>query len=294
MKMRATYWGVLLLATLGLTGCNQFSAPAKATPSEATREKVPPNPTPPPKVDVPKINVGALPQTIEYHVWLPLTQPVQASWRGQRYPMYTYVLYNGPANRGKLGYDERQALARLKSLLDTVGRNEDLASTPENLASSPQNTNLFLIPATAPAATVANLDNYSLPVARAYLSTFNQALARNQSLHKRLRKYGPFLLSTLKPIGEIVQVQADGSARIDSNQPILLVDMSSAHEKSVAEIVRTFKNHVADKPMTDTHAFDPLRLRLISVLLKLNEAIPLVSNAVAGSCGMVGAEAVCK
>lgn len=232
--------------------------------------------------------------TVEYHVWQPLTQTPDVAWRGTRYKMYTYALFNGSVKSSNLRYDERQALLRLGRLLETIGRSEDLATAPENQVRSQQDTNLFLIPSDAPNLTAAKVERYSLGVSRQYLEYFSKALSANQNLHKRLRKNGPFLLSTLKPIGEILKLNADGSFQIDHSQPILLVDMSSAHEKSVAEIVRTFKNHVADAPMTDTTAFEPLRLKLVSLLLKLNDAIPLVSNAVAGSCGLVGAEALCK
>ncbi len=238
------------------------------------------------------IPAGAV--TVEYHVWQPLTQTPDVVWRGAHYKMYTYALFNGAIKSGNLRYDERQALLRLGRLLETIGRSEDLATAPENQVRTRQDTNVFLIPSDAPNLTAAKVERYSLGLSRQYLDYFSKALSANQGLHKRLRKNGPFLLSTLKPIGEILKLNADGSFQVDHSQPILLVDMSNAHEKSVAEIVRTFKNHVADAPMTDTTAFEPLRLKLVSLLLKLNDAIPLVSNAVAGSCGMVGAEALCK
>lgn len=269
--------------------------------SDPTAQPVPP----PPQTGLSTTNkiVGAMPMrefvpagavTVEYHVWQPLTQTPDVAWRGTRYKMYTYALFNGSVKSSNLRYDERQALLRLGRLLETIGRSEDLATAPENQVRSQQDTNLFLIPSDAPNLTAAKVERYSLGVSRQYLEYFSKALSANQNLHKRLRKNGPFLLSTLKPIGEILKLNADGSFQVDHSQPILLVDMSSAHEKSVAEIVRTFKNHVADAPMTDTAAFEPLRLKLVSLLLKLNDAIPLVSNAVAGSCGLVGAEALCK
>ncbi len=304
MKCKWNWHRIALCSLLCLAGC--VSAPMKqATPArvaaEAPVRAEPVSPQPAPRAPERTLAAGEVahktslaPSTVEYHVWLPLLQAPHLNWHGPRYQMYTYVLYNGPANQGNLRYDQRQALARLASLLDTVGRSEDLASAEENQVRSQQDTNLFLIPALTANQPNAGLANYSIGVSRVYLDYFSRALAQNQKLHKRLRKYGPFLLATLKPIGEIVQIQADGSTRIDTHQPILLVDMSTAHEKSVAEVVRTFKNHVADTPMTDTTAFEPLRLRLISTLLKLNDAIPLVSNAVAGSCGLVGAEAACK
>ncbi len=231
--------------------------------------------------------------TVEYHVWQPLTQLPAAAWRSPRYKMYTYVLFNGAAYRPKLNYDERQALQRLGKLLDTIGHSEDFAGTTENQTRNRQATNVFLIPANAAGIANAQLENYNIGVSRQYLEYFNSALSNNKPLHKQLRKSGPFLLATLKPIGEILKVSADGTSyQIDRSQPILLVNMTGAHEKSVAEVVRTFKNHVADVPLSGTTAFEPLRLKLVSMLLKLNDAIPIVNNAVAGSCSMVGTACV--
>jgi hypothetical protein len=232
--------------------------------------------------------------TIEYHLWQPLTQSPAAPWSGAHYKMYTYVLFNGPAYHPKLHYDEQQALLRLSRLLDTIGRTEDRAGTAENQTRSQQDTNLFLIPANAATITSATLERYNIGVSRQYLDYFNKAFSSNKDLHTRLRATGPFLLSTLKPIGEVLKMNAgDNGFQVDNTQPIMLVDMTKAHEKSVAEIVRTFKNHVADTPMTGKSAFEPMRLKLVSLLLKLNDAIPIVNNAVAGTCGMVGMETVC-
>lgn len=230
---------------------------------------------------------------VEYHVWQPLTRPPSAPWITPHFKMYTYVLFNGAAYHAKLNYDEKQALQRLNRLLDTIGRAEDNAGASENQGRSTQATNLFLIPALSAAVTSATLETYHLGLSRQYLDYFGSALAENNKMHKQLRKTGPFLLSTLKPIGEILTPKADGSYQIDRTQPILLVDMTGAHEKSVAEVVRTFKNHLADAPLTGVEAFNPLRLKLVSLLLKLNDAIPIVNNAVAGTCGMVGAERAC-
>lgn len=314
MKTKLLWRGWVLLACgVMLVGCVDHAPLVRGEPhpqpatelSKPTPADVAVNPVspPPPKI-LPIKTVGtglssrefipAAAVTVEYHVWQPLNQTPDVAWHGAHYKMYTYALFNGSIKSGNLRYDERQALLRLDRLLETIGRSEDLATAPENQVRTRQDTNVFLIPSDAATLTAAKVERYSLGLSRQYLDYFSKALSANQDLHKRLRKNGPFLLSTLKPIGEIVKLNADGTFQVDHSQPILLVDMSNAHEKSVAEVVRTFKNHVADAPMTDTAAFEPLRLKLVSLLLKLNDAIPLVSNAVAGSCGMVGAEALCK
>lgn len=300
MKTNFKWRGYLLaVCAILLVGCTERALIRAASEVRHTTETPKPplsesteHITPPPDKNR-TVMVGAAASTVEYHVWQPLNQTPEVVWRGARYKMYTYVLFNGPV-QGKLRFDEQKALLRLTSLLEIVGRREDLASAPENQVRSQQDTNVFLIPSLAANLSEASLKAYDIGISRNYLNYFSKALATNQPLHKRLRKSGPFLLSTLKPIGEILQVKPDGTVQVDTRQPILLVDMSNAHEKSVAEVVRTFKNHVADTPMSGTAAFEPLRLKLISTLLKLNDAIPLVSNAVAGSCGMVGAEALCK
>lgn len=234
--------------------------------------------------------------TVEYHVWQPLSHSPAEAWHTPRVKMYTYVLFNSPvSSTTMLQYQEQRARQRLIMLLGSIGRAEDRADTIENQSLNLQATNLFLIPSNIETLTTARIENYSLPLSRQYLAYFGSALATNKKLHKQLHQSGPFLLSTLKPIGEIIKLDARGTNyQIDTTQPILLVDMTGAHEKSIVEVVRTFKNQVAEESLTGIKAFEPMRLKLVSLLLKLNDAIPVVNNAVAGSCNLIGVSGVCS
>lgn len=233
--------------------------------------------------------------TVEYHVWQPLNHSPAEAWLAPRVKMYTYVLFNSPVSGATLQYQEQRARQRLIMLLGSIGRAEDRADTVENQTLNLQATNLFLIPSNSEVLTAARIENYSLPLSRQYLAYFGAALATNKKLHQKLHQQGPFLLSTLKPIGEILKLDAKGTSyQVDTTQPILLVDMTSAHEKSIVEVVRTFKNQVAEESFTGIKAFEPMRLKLVSLLLKLNDAIPVVNTAVAGSCNLIGASGVCS
>lgn len=243
-----------------------------------------------------KVRPVSLPSTVvEYHVWQPLTSNPAEVWHSPRFKMYTYVLFNSAIDASsKLSYQEQRARLRLNKLLESIGRTEDRANTPENQTLNLQASNVFLIPSDTDTLSTATIEHYRITVARLYLDYFGRALATNKKLHQKLHQQGPFLVSTLKPIGEILKLNADGSTyQVDSSQPILLVDMTSAHEKSIVEIVRTFKNYVADESLTGISAFEPMRLKLVSLLLKLNDAIPMVNNAVAGTCNLIGAAEAC-
>lgn len=234
--------------------------------------------------------------TVEYHVWRPLSHSPAEAWLAPRVKMYTYVLFNSPvSSTTTLQYQEQRARQRLMMLLGSIGRAEDRADTVENQSLNLQATNLFLIPSNIEMLSTAHIENYSLPLSRQYLAYFGAALATNKKLHQKLHQQGPFLLSTLKPIGEILKLDAKGTSyQVDTTQPILLVDMTSAHEKSIVEVVRTFKNQVAEDSFTGIKAFEPMRLKLVSLLLKLNDAIPVVNTAVAGTCNLIGASGVCS
>lgn len=266
------------------------------TPPVVTPTTVPPpeiKPPTSPRVGAAKaVDLGS--GIIERHVWQALNQPPQSHWQGKEFGVYTYVLFNAGLNTNTSSYDERQAQARLSRVLLQIAREEDHVIGLSDIPNIQQSTNLFLIPSQSSSTQSLALKDYSVNLSRAYLSYFTKFLQNNQNLRQRLENKGPFLIATRKPISEIVQVSPDGKQLIvQGEQPVLLVDMSKAHEKSVDEIVRTFRNHLQSAGLVEAEAFEPMRLKLVSLLLKLNDAITVVNTAVASSCAMVGAESAC-
>lgn len=236
-------------------------------------------------------NEPAIP--IQRHVWSTLTAGPAAPWKGPEFGMYTYVLFNGPVTN-PVGYEDQIALNRLNVLLKTILSMES-ATTPVS-EETRRETNVFLIPAGRKSAGAADMVYYR-DVSDLYRIYFRVAFNGNKVLSQRIspKRHGPFLLATLQPITRTVTPKPGKKGYVvDSKQPILLVDLTGANEKSVAEVVRTFKAHVADGPLTKTDLpFERLRLKLVSLLLDLNDAIPLVRNAVAGTCKTVGIEKGC-
>ncbi len=232
---------------------------------------------------------------VEQHVWLPLASPPNQSFHGiqqytlhtyvrfhsaiqvrkpvndeQKYGLYTYVLFNGTPYHEKLAYDDKLAWRRLSRLLETIAQAGDRADTPNNQALPLAKTNLFLIPANVSATTSVEQGDYDLSRSRLYLSAFRKKLDGDQEMSSHLLQKGPFLLAAPQPL-----------TNLTATTPILLIDLSQAHEKSVAEVVRTFKNHVANNILQKSDSLEPLRIKLISLLLKLNDAIPMVKGAIA-------------
>ena len=205
--------------------------------------------------------------------------------------MYTYVLFNGSATNPTT-FREQLAYNRLKILLATIAKQDNVMSSSDSDAR--ESTNLFLIPGTRLNAKTAEIA-YDRQLSDMYRVYFQAAFAKDKELGKRLRDgKGPFLLATLQPINKTVKSKpGQKTFAVDARQPILLVDLTWANEKSVTEIVRTFKTHVSDTPLAGIDTLDPLRLKLVSLLLDVNDAIPLVRNAVAGTCKSIGIEKTC-
>lgn len=289
----------VLLAACASTGGESTSAsrmpeeriPAPPAPRPPAAK---PAPRPPPKAAAAAAGAAFAPALIERHAWAPLTEEPARDWTGPNFGLYTYVLFNGTLRETPApGYEDQRALNRLKILLAIVGLPESAVGLVG--AQARATTNLFLIPANTDVPKKAEIEMYDAGLSGRYLDYFRAALAQNKPLHARLtRGRGPFLLATLHPVAKIVSANAGGSGyTVDRSQPILLVDLTGAHYKSVIEVVQAFKDYVADAPLAATNAFEPMRVKLVSLLLGLNDAIPIVRNAVAGTCQMFGVKDAC-
>ncbi|RZI44495.1 hypothetical protein EGT07_03540 [Herbaspirillum sp. HC18] len=226
---------------------------------------------------------------VERHVWSPLSAHPSEPWKGNKYGMYTYVLFNGPTT-GTLSYVDKRALADLERLLASIANPEyTTASVDADFRGS---TNLFLIPGKAKKeGGIA----YDAVLSRRYLDYFGKAFSSNAKLQKRIvNRSGPFLVATYQPLDKVVWRKSgkEGFA-VDSSQAILLVDLTGANEKNVPEVVQSFKKFVGNDVYKGVSMFEPLRVSIANVLLNVNDVIPFVNNAVAGTCKMIGAEKVC-
>ncbi|HYD63622.1 MAG TPA: hypothetical protein VEC35_24925 [Noviherbaspirillum sp.] len=281
------------MTRVGILALTVLVASCASVTKHETRHVATPQPVAAP-VDAPRPQTAtSLPDAtpIDRHIWAALNEGPAVPWKGPAFGMYTYVLFTGSVTT-PMTYREQLAYNRLKTLLATIAKPDNVMNALGNEAR--ESTNLFLIPGSRLNTKTAEIVYYP-SLSHMYRIYFMAALSRNTELSQRLRKgQGPFLLATLQPINETVKPKAGQKGYVvDDKQPILLVDLTGANEKSVAEVVRTFKTHVANVPLTRTDSLEPLRLKLVSLLLDVNDAIPLVRNAVAGTCKTIGIEKSC-
>ena len=82
---------------------------------------------------------------------------------------------------------------------------------------------------------------------------------------------GPFLISTLMPIGEIGKDQTD----------LLYTDLSTTNPAAMAEIVAAYKRRISSKSVNKVEHFWPLRLALLNIVLNADDNVKLVKVALA-------------
>lgn len=205
---------------------------------------------------------GTLPR---YHVW-GLLNEMDSEETG--YAMYTYVLF--PRRLDFSAGVEPETRERYKTLLDSI-----VASTlgTEEADQLPkEETNLFYIPAIG-GGKKPGLENYNSTLAMRYLLILSR-LARdsNRTLAERLSvRPGPFLISTLKPLGEIGKDQAD----------LLYTDLSGTNPAAMVEIVAAYKRRISIQDVKEIERFWPLRLALLNLILNADDNVKLVKVALA-------------
>lgn len=226
---------------------------------------------------------------VQFHAWRALVQNPMQPWVGPRTQLYTYVLVGDIGMTAGVMPDSAdashsRAYKALVQLLAEVQEYQSLPSggdprwTPEMLAGA----NQFCIPAADATLKKITPADYDLALAAAYLRQFAFALESHDEMSAHLRGVGPFLLATRKPVGEIVTRDAQGSLRVDTSTPILLVDMSGSHEASVPVYVNAFKKAVRNG-VAGTAVLRPLRAEFASILIDLGRAVPFVAEAYAGT-----------
>lgn len=283
VRSAAALLAVLALPWLG-GGCGS-PAPETAPPEVAPAPA--PAPKPPPAASrngPPKANGGG---AVKQHRWVAVTQKPAAPWPYARFGLYTYVIYTGPAaETPQMGSRERDAVRRFERLLAAVAAEGQ--AQPGMSAAERAVTNVFVVPL-AKGAAAPTPASYDTALAAGYRLPFAVALAGVPEMKERLGagREGPFLLTTRVPVGEVVR-ERGATFEVDAAQPILLVDLTGAHPATVAEVVGEFKRHVETRALTGSEALEPLRIKVVAVLLRLNDAIPFVATAVAGTTKLLG------
>ncbi|WP_157636192.1 hypothetical protein [Burkholderia ubonensis] len=235
----------------------------------------------------PSSQAPALPQAgsevrgnVTIHTWRPIASSPTQAWTGPRTKLFTYVLV-GDIGNGNVNEATWRARQGLDQLIQEVQAGQQLGEGQGNLTLQMlEQANQFCIPATDRSLKKVTLAEYSFSLAAEYLNTFRVVLRENEQLSKSLSGVGPFLIATRKPVGELVSQGAQGT--IDTNSPVLVMDMSGRHPDAIAEYVNAFKVAVR-KDVADTAQLKPLRPTIASYLLIVNEAIPLVAEAYAGT-----------
>ena len=225
---------------------------------------------------------------IVVHTWRALTQVPQEAWSGPRTALYTYVLMgdvggNAAADAGAAAQDARLALGELLKEVQ-AGQPVTSISDRELLA----RVNKFCVPARGDGSGRLTLERYDFDLASAYLNRVRLVMLLPE-MAERLGGAGPFLVGTRKPLAEIVARTADGKLSVKTASPLLLMDLSGMHRKSMPTYVIAYKEAVRHIDPSQTALLQPLRPHIASVLLKMNEALPFVAVAYAGTQKRFGA-----
>lgn len=220
-----------------------------------------------------------------YHVWAFLITELGNEDPG--YGMYTYVLFG---RNLRFPFDtSSKTFKRYIRLLDAVVHstlsNEDKHKLPEKAC------NIFYVPGVKDRknneesffqfssnlhlrnlATNKGVD-YNFNMAMHYLTLIpNAVLETKQKLAEQfITKPGPFLVSTLKPIGKI----------IDSQSHLLFADLSDTNHAAMDEIVTAYKQRINLKPVNDIERFKTLRLQLLNLVLNADDNVKLLKLSLA-------------
>lgn len=184
------------------------------------------------------------------------------------FALYTYVLFGRRLDiQASIESDTR---VRYQSLLDAI-----VVSTPRTSETDKiprEETNIFYIPAVA-AGKEPSLNNYDTILAMRYVRMLSKLVKiDNPKLSARLTTNpGPFLISTLMPVGEIGTDQTE----------LLYTDLSATNPAAMAEVVAAYKQRIISRSVNRAERFWPLRLALLNIVLNADDNVKLVKAALA-------------
>ncbi len=202
------------------------------------------------------------------HVWLPLTAMFAEE---PDFGMYTYVLFGRKLKpRGRLG---PETMARYESLLRAIHLST-LSSAESGISEikEKRETNLFLIPLEAEVSEPTR-HNYDSVLSLRCLSFASRMVRKNDTglAQSLLDNEGPFLISTLKPMGDTAEKGLE----------LLYADLSSTNPAAMAEIVGAYKRRIGGG-LAGIERFRSLRLALLDAILDADDHIKIVKSALAG------------
>lgn len=200
-----------------------------------------------------------------WHAWELLTEMDSEK---ADFAMYTYVLFGRRLDiQASIESGTRE---RYQSLLDAIVVSTPRTSDTDELPK--EETNIFYIPALA-AGKEPSLKNYDTILAMRYVRMLSILVKNNNpKLSARLTTNpGPFLISTLMPIGEIGTDQTD----------LLYTDLSTTNPAAMAEIVAAYKQRITGSSVNRVESFWPLRLALLNIVLNADDNVKLVKAAMA-------------
>ncbi|WP_411727025.1 hypothetical protein [Methyloglobulus sp.] len=186
------------------------------------------------------------------------------------YGLYTYVIFGSKLEEHKDSAPDI-ASTRLESLLEAI----DLTILPRDAldkAKIPNSEiNLFCIPVKI-AKKLANLENYNSDLALLYRDIAIGTLKNEVTFQNKFStSVGPFLVSTLQPLNQV-----------RTPQPVLFADLSSTNPSAMKELVAAYKQKSSSGvSANDPQKFEPLKLRILSLILDADKNIKLMKSAVA-------------
>lgn len=263
-------WPTAWFAALLLAACAFVPSPPVG--------QSPPMASLPPVADLGKVRGP----NVTIHAWRTITSLPTQTWSGPRTRLFTYVLV-GDIGNGDVNAATRRAKQALNVLIKEVQAGQQIGEGQGGLTQQMlEQANQFCIPVSGPTLTKVTPTEYSLSLAAAYLNLFRFVFGTNQQLSSSLSGVGPFLIATRKPVGELLSAGAQGRWVIDTSSPVLVMDMTGRHPDAIPEYVNAFKVAVRHD-VAVTAGLKPLRPTIASYLLTVNEAIPVVAEAYAGT-----------
>jgi hypothetical protein len=178
--------------------------------------------------------------------------------------MCTYVLFGKQIDKSS-GSGTFKLYERLLDEL-TVTTSKFSPSEAEDLS----HHNVFHVPVTGePDANRPLIDSYNYALAKRYLDKFARAINSRQAAVKLQANAGPFLITTMKPLpatsGDIYALYAD---------------LSDLHPTAISELLRAYKARVTTRRVTETEAFGPLSVRVLSGILKAQDDLEIAKVSV--------------
>ena len=186
---------------------------------------------------------------------------IQLDGEPNGYGLYTYVIFGSKISENT-NFD---VLVEAIDLSAITYEALDKANIPHS------QINLFCIPVKK-SNKLADLDNFNSELSLLYREIATGALKEDEAfLNKFSTTAGPFLVSTQQPLNKVRKPQA-----------VLFADLSSINPSAMKEVVTAYKQKVNDAVAENgTIKFDPIKLRILSLILDADKNIKLMKDAVA-------------